>query len=153
MRRFLAGIAIVGLLCGVCEAQSQYMGRLIGEPWNGDVQWESYDHPIIEPSAPVNHEPTDAKVFFWDSFGRVRFEYDNQDSPFIAYRLLTIKLGADTPLFKAQMDEMSAVLGFQLGKVADWKVGMTIGGGYSSTHPFVNSSGIFQIAHPSAVSS
>jgi hypothetical protein len=34
--------------------------------------------------------------------------------------------------------------------LAGWNMGVTIGGGYSSTHPFVSSNGAFQIGHLTA---
>src|SRR5580658_6513207 len=148
MNRVLALMAILSLSAGGAMAQS--MGRLIDEPCNGNVCYQSYDHPIIESGGHVNGDSSDSQVFGWDSFGRIRFNAGDQDSPFVAYHLLTLGLGTDTPAFKSQMDEMSAELGLHLGEVADWKVGVTVGGGYSSTHPFVNENGVFQIGHLTA---
>ena len=148
MNRILGVVAVVSLLAG--GAMGQSMGRLIAEPWNGNVCYQSYDHPIIEAGGHVNGDDSDSQVFGWDSFGRIRFDPDDQQGPFVAYHLLTLGLGTDTPAFKTQMDEMSGVLGFHLGDVAGWDMGVTVGGGYSSTHPFVNESGVYQIGHLTA---
>jgi hypothetical protein len=148
MNRVLAAIGIVCSVAGGAAAQS--MGRLIAEPWQGNVCYVSYDQPIVEAPGHVKGDSSDTGVFSWDSFGRIRFDEDDQKSPFVAYHLLTIGLGTKTELFKAHMDEMNGLLGFHLGEVAGWDVGTEIGGGYSSTWPFQNSSGIFEIAHLTA---
>ena len=148
MNRVLAAIAVVCFGAGGALAQS--MGRLIAEPWGGNVCYVSYDQPIVEAGGHVKEDSSDTDVFSWDSFGRIRFDENDQKSVFVAYHLLTMGLGTDTPLFKAHMDEMNGLLGFHVGEVAGWDVGVAAGGGYSSTWPFVNSNGIFQIGHLTA---
>jgi hypothetical protein len=148
MNRALGVVVAVCLLAG--GAMGQDMGRLIAEPWNGNVCYQSYDHPIIEAGGHVNGDSSDSQVFGWDSFGRIRFNPDDQQSPFVAYHLLTLGLGTDTPLFKTQMDQMDGVMGLHLSGIAGWDIGVTVGGGYSSTHPFVNENGVYQIGHLTA---
>jgi len=148
MIRLLAAMAVVCLLASGAMAQS--MARLLGEPWIDHDLLATYDHPIVEDGGHVNNDSSDTSVFAWDSFGRVRLNRQDQDSPIIGYRILTIGLGTDTTKFKSTMDEFDLAYGMYLGQVDGWKVGAMLGAGFSSTHPFVNSTGIFGIGHVTA---
>ena len=148
MTRILAVLAIVCLFSS--GAMAQYFGRLLGQPWNDDDRATTYDHPMIEDGGHVPNGSSDTSVFAWDSFGRVRLDLKDQDSPIVGYRVLTIGLGTETPAFKASMDELDLTYGMYLGQVDGWKIGTMLGLGYSSTHPFVNTSGIFGIGHVTA---
>jgi hypothetical protein len=144
-------LAVMGIVCLLCSgAKAQYFGRLLGQPWSDDDRATTYDHPMIEEGGHVNNDSSDTSVFAWDSFGRVRLDKKDQDSPIVGYRILTIGLGTDTPAFKASMDEIDLTYGMFLGQVAGWKIGTMLGLGYSSTHPFVNTTGIFGIGHVTA---
>jgi hypothetical protein len=144
-------LAVLGIVCLLSSgAMAQYFGRLLGQPWSDDDRATTYDHPMIEDGGHVNNDSSDTSVFAWDSFGRVRLIRQDQDSPIVGYRVLTIGLGTETPAFKASMDELDLTYGMYLGQVDGWKIGTMLGLGYSSTHPFVNTSGIFGIGHVTA---
>jgi hypothetical protein len=144
-------LAVLGIVCLLSSgAMAQYFGRLLGQPWSDDDRATTYDHPMIEDGGHVNNDSSDTSVFAWDSFGRVRLNRQDQDSPIVGYRVLTIGLGTETPAFKASMDELDLTYGMYLGQVDGWKIGTMLGLGYSSTHPFVNTSGIFGIGHVTA---
>jgi hypothetical protein len=148
MSRLLGVMAIVCVLSS--GAMAQYFGRLLGQPWNEGDRATTYDHPMVEEGGHVSNDSSDTSVFAWDSFGRVRLNKQDQDSPIVGYRILTIGLGTETPAFKASMDEFDLTYGMYLGQIDGWKIGTMLGVGYSSTHPFVNSSGIFGIGHVTA---
>lgn len=144
-------LAVMGIVCLLSTgAMAQYFGRLLGQPWSDDDRATTYDHPMIEDGGHVNNDSSDTSVFAWDSFGRVRLNRQDQDSPIVGYRILTIGLGTETPAFKASMDEFDLTYGMYLGQIDGWKIGTMLGLGYSSTHPFVNTSGIFGIGHVTA---
>ena len=148
MARFVGVMAIVCLLTS--GAMAQYFGRLLGQPWDDGDRANTYDHPMVEAGGHVSDGSSDTSVFAWDSFGRVRLNRQDQDSPIVGYRILTIGLGTETPAFKSTMDEFDLTYGMYLGQIDGWKIGTMLGVGYSSTHPFVNTSGIFGIGHLTA---
>jgi hypothetical protein len=127
---------------------AQTMARLTVTPWKGTDLAETYDHPLVQFQGNVNNVDDQTEVFFWDSFGRVRFDRHQQDSPFAAYRILTIDAGTDSQkLIKSTMDEFDLGIGFHIGRFGGWDVSSLLGAGYSSTHPFVHTTGIFGIGH------
>jgi hypothetical protein len=131
-------------------AHGQSMSRLSVQPWHDSDLLETYDHPVIQAKGNVSGVPggDESNVFWWDSFGRVRFDRHNQDSPFAAYRLLTIDAGTDSQKgIKSTMDEFDLAVGVHLGELAGWRWSTVLGAGYSSTHPFVHTTGIFGIGH------
>src|SRR5882724_9564008 len=86
-----AGSILLSLVVfGVAEARGQSMAHLTLDPWHERDLAETYDHPMVQAGGHVNGAPSDTQVFAWDSFGRVRLNRDNPDSPFVGYRILTI---------------------------------------------------------------
>jgi hypothetical protein len=144
---FGAGIIFMSAFIGVHVCRAQSFVRYTLDSWTEDDLAETFDHPIIELGGHVTNAPSDTQVFSWDSFGRVRFNRHDANSPFAAYRILTIDSGLDSGVIKSTMDEFDLALGLHLGEVRGWKAGAIFGAGYSSTHPFVHTSGIFGIGH------
>lgn len=131
-------------------ASAQSFSRLTLDTWNGTDLAQTFDHLIIQPSGQVNSAPAganDSQVFWWDSFGRVRLDRKNPDSPFVGYRILTIDAGTDSRFIRSTMDEFDIALGLHLGELAGWKFSTMLGVGYSSTQPFVHTTGVFGIGH------
>jgi hypothetical protein len=145
VKRLFAGILIVAALgfAQIADAQSNARGTL--EPWNADDRAITFDHPIEEFGGHATGVPTDTQVFWWDSFGRVRLDRQDPDSPFVGYRILTIDAGTDSRYIKSTMDELALSFGLHLGHVAGWNITTVLGAGYSGTRPFVNEKGIFGI--------
>src|SRR5215468_67958 len=88
------GVLLAVVTSSAVEAQT--MSRLTVTPWKGTDLAETYDHPLMQFQGNVNNVDDKTEVFFWDSFGRVRFNRQQQDSPFAAYRILTIDAGTDS---------------------------------------------------------
>ena len=142
--KLLAVIAVIAF-CSTAHAQS--MARYTLESWDGSDMAVTYDHPFIEAGGHANNSTSDSQVFSWDSFGRVRFSREDQDAPFVAYRILTIDAGTDSTFIHSTMDDLELPLGLHLGNIADWKMATVLGIGFSSTKPFVNGAGFFGIGH------
>jgi hypothetical protein len=139
--------AAAAMFCATSIARAQSFSRLLQEPWSGNDLAETYDHPIIQNAGHIDNGNSDSQVIWWDSFGRVRFDRNDALSPFIGYRVLTIGASTDGRYIKATMDEIDAAVGIHLGNFSGWNVGTMLGAGFSSTHPFVNPSGVFGIGH------
>jgi hypothetical protein len=142
-RPFLVVVAI--FLIWVSPVRAQSFARLTAEPWHGTDFLSSYDHPIYESTGNLKNTTSDAQMELWDSFGRVRFDTQNPDGPFVAYRAFTSNLSSNSGLVHATMDEFDLALGLHWGTIADWKIDTMFGAGYSGTHPFLNEKGIFGI--------
>ncbi len=138
-------MSIVALLAGERAASGQSSARSTLEPWNGQDLAITFDHPVDEMSGHANNAPTDSQVLWWDSFGRVRLDRQDPNSPFAAYRVLTIDAGTDSQYIKSTMDDFELSAGFHLAQLAGWDITTVLGAGYSGTHPFVNEKGIFGI--------
>lgn len=141
---------VCALACTSSMARGQSFSRILQESWNGDDLAETYDHALVENTGHVTNQNADSQMFWWDSFGRVRLNNNQANSPLIAYRLLTIGAGTEESSIKATMDEIDLALGVHLGKFGNWDIGAVLGAGFSSTHPFVNSSGVYGIGHVTA---
>ena len=133
------------VFCNVAGAQS--MARYTLDTWQDNDIAETLDHPIIELGGHVNNDSKDTQMFHWDSYGRVRINRDDPDAPFFGYRVLFIDASTHSPIIRSTMDEFDLAMGLHLGEVGDWDLSTMLGAGYSSTHPFVNSTGFFGIGH------
>jgi hypothetical protein len=140
-------IALLLFVVVTGSARAQTMSRLTLDPWHGTDLAETYDHPLIEQHGHADNNPSGSQVFWWDSYGRVRFNRQEQESPFVAYRVLAIDAGTDSQFIKSSMWDIDLAVGIHLGQVDGWKVSTVLGAGYSSTHPFVHTTGIFGIGH------
>ncbi len=148
MKYIVAGLVLISLFA--CNARAQSMARYTLDSWQEKDIAATYDHPIVEAGGHVNNAPSDAQMFSWDSFGRVRINRKDQDAPFFAYRILTIDAGTDSRFLPSSMDDFELALGLHLGELDGWKLASVLGAGYSSTHPFVHASGVFGIGHVTA---
>ncbi len=145
MNRFgkaMAALIVLGF-AGLARAQSN--ARATYDPWAGNDLAVTFDHPIEELGGHAKSAPTDTQVFWWDSFGKVRLDRHDSNSPFIGYRILTIDAGTDSRYIRSTMDEFAFSVGLHLGQVAGWNVTTVLGAGYSGTRPFLNEKGIFGI--------
>ena len=125
--------------------QAQSMERLSAERWkDGDIA-VTYDHPIFENTAHVRGTNFDTQVDIWDSYGRVRLDRKDPNSPFIAYRIFTGDVDTDARFIHSSMAEVALAGGFTLGTAEGWKYDLLLGAGYSGTHPFLNEKGIFGV--------
>jgi hypothetical protein len=148
LREVLALLALwLVLIVSSGAARAQTLTRMTIDPWRDNDLAETFDHLVFEKHGQADNNPSGSQVFWWDSFGRVRFSRQDQDSPFVAYRILTIGAGTDSQFIKSSMLDMSISAGFQLGEIAGWRASTVLGVGYSSTHPFVHTTGIFGVGH------
>jgi hypothetical protein len=137
---------ILVVLLGIAQAASaQSLVRMAQLPWTGKDFTSTYDNPIFEPAGHVSGSTDSERVQWWDSFGRVRINKNDPDSPFFAYRVLTSDLNSDSTVIHSTMDEFDLAVGMHWGTIADWRISTITGVGYSSTHPFVNEKGLFGI--------
>ena len=105
----LKRMAITLTLCALTSAaRGQSMARLTIEPWNGTDLNTSYDHPLVEFGGHANGTQYVTSLSWWDSYGRVRFDRNDPDSPFVAYRIFTMDAGTHDPL-RRQLRDIGAV--------------------------------------------
>jgi hypothetical protein len=148
----LKRMAITLTLCALTSAaRGQSMARLTIEPWNGTDLNTSYDHPLVEFGGHANGTQYVTSLSWWDSYGRVRFDRNDPDSPFVAYRIFTMDAGTHDPQIHSTIDDLDLAVGFHVAHVSDWDVTALLGAGYSGTHPFVGTGGIFGIGDLNAV--
>ncbi len=129
---------------------AQSFARVAQEPWNGKDFVATYDNPIFENGGHVTNSNYTERMQWWDSYGRVRFNKQDAESPFVAYRILTSDTNTQSPLIHSTMDEFDVAAGLHLGTIADWKISTMLGVGYSGTHPFLNEKGLFGIGDVTA---
>ena len=127
------------------SARAQSMARDTLDPWHDKDLAITFDHPIEEMQGHASNAPSDSQVFWWDSFGRVRLDRNDPNSPFIAYRILTMDVGTDSRYIASTMDDLTLAAGLHLGQVAGWNITTILGAGYTGTHPFVNEKGTFGV--------
>jgi len=141
----LTAVACVLVFSSLARAQS--MARYTLGDWQDRDIAETYDHPIYEPGGHFSGDGTDTTMFHWDSYGRVRINRDDKNAPFFGYRVMIADASNDSHIIHSTMDEFDLALGLQIGDLGDWHFSTMLGAGYSSTHPFTNTSGIFGIGH------
>ena len=121
---------------------------MASDPWNASDFVSTYDHPIFENTGHVKGSTFDSEMeLWWDSYGRVRLDKTNQDSPFVAYRVFTSNDSTDSPTpVHPTMDEFDLAVGTHIGTISTiGKIDSMLGVGYSGTHPFLNEKGFFGI--------
>ncbi len=127
------------------SAMGQSLSRFAQLPWIPGDFTSTYDNPVFEPAGHVSGSNNSERVQFWDSFGRVRINKNDPNSPFFAYRVFTSNLNSDSTVIRSTMDEFDLAVGMHWGQIADWRISTITGVGYSSTQPFVNEKGLFGI--------
>lgn len=127
------------------SAFGQSLARMNQLPWNGADFVTTLDDPILENAGHVSNSNYDERVELWDSYGRVRLNRNDPESPFLGYRILTSDMYTQSPLIHSTMDEFDLAAGFHIGTFDNWKISAMLGAGYSGTHPFVNEKGVFGI--------
>lgn len=117
------------------------------DPWVGSEIAQTWDHPMEENKAWIRNDGQSAHIFWYDSYGRIRFEPKNAYSPAIGYRVMYIDLGTHSPLLPEQLTDQSLVLGAHVIRNSRWDLGVVLGGGYSGNSPFGDSRAYYGLGH------
>jgi hypothetical protein len=148
--------ALVGLLVlATSPAAAQTTPDLILRPWepgrfvdtHDKLLYQAQSHEQGKPSPAGSDDDAKAQIFWWDSYGRVRFGRDNPDAPAVGYRYLTVALDTSSPRLPDNLDDVSLAAGLHLGEFAGGKASAVVGAGYSSDNLFGDPSAYYGVGH------
>jgi hypothetical protein len=150
----VAALATSGLL-GASPAAAQTTADLTLQPWvpkelaqtKDRLLYQSQSHERGMASPPGSDDDAKAQIFWWDSFGRVRFDRQSPTSPVVGYRYLTVALDTNSPRLPDSLDDISLAAGLHLGTLAGGKVSAVAGAGYSSDNLFGDPSAYYGVGH------
>jgi hypothetical protein len=140
MRIFFAALF---LLAANTISFAQTDSQLTSAAWSDGAVGESNDRPLYQAASHVKGERTDAQVFWWDSYGRFRFDKKNPSAPVLGYRWATINFDSDSNDIPDHLDDMSMALGLHLSE----NFALVSGVGYATNSPFSDPNGIYGIGH------
>lgn len=138
---------LLALLFIVNIASAQTGSSLTLKPWPADTFIETNDRILYQAQADVRHEDADAQVFWWDSYGRWRFDKSNPGSAALGYHWLTMSFDTNSDVLPDHLDEISLALGVPVGEVGGGTVAIIGGAGYAGNNPFADTNGIFGVGH------
>src|ERR1700722_9967806 len=118
--------ALVVALCAGRQVFAHLNQNMVLQPWNGEEFYNSFDKPLLE-----THGKTDSgqpsSVFWYDSYGRARFNKHDPDSMDFGYHWITMDFGTHDPNMPHHLDEIGMGLGFHLGEIAGGQVAIVTG--------------------------
>ena len=141
------GLMALALSGAAARLQADSPPLLTLDPWVGSEIAQTWDHPMEENKAWIRNDGQSAHIFWYNSYGRIRFQPDNAYSPAIGYRMMYVDLGTHSPLLPEQLTDQSLVLGAHLIRNSRWDLGVVLGGGYSGNSPFGDSRAYYGLGH------
>ncbi len=140
-------ILAVGAAAPLVRAEIPVSRPVLGH-WSDRRLATTFDNPLIEFGGHVKgRSDADTDVFFWDSFGRVRFDRDDDASPVISYRLLTADFGFTVPDLPNGMNDISLQAAATVGRFGDWNLNLAAGAGYAGDTPFGDGDAVYGLGH------
>jgi hypothetical protein len=141
------GVALM-MLCAA-DGSGQTSPSLLIEPWKDEPHWaDTYDEPMFNPSGHSKGDDRDIDLVYYDSFGRVKLDRDDQKPGFwLGYRALTIGVGGDQPLLPGDLVDVSVAAAFQVTEHDQpWRWSLAVGAGTANDGHWSNSDALYGVA-------
>lgn len=142
-------LAMVTVLAvGICSrAAAQVAPSIVIQPWEEGPHWaETFDDLMFTNKGHLKGEPHGLKVFYWNSYGRVKLDRETQDPGLtFGYRILTISLDSGHPDLPGDLNDVAVVGGFKVGEIDDWDVTAVLGLGTANDGHWGNEDAIYGV--------
>lgn len=147
-RRGVLGSLLAALIvAGVPTALRAQVGPWhLGRAWSKDPHWaDTFDDIVYFGRAETQVDGENARVFFWDSYGRIKFEKENPDPVFsLGYRAPTLSIGADDGVMSGQYNDVAVAGVVRLGELLpSWKAHVIGGMGTANDGHWSNTDALY----------
>ena len=148
MRRTSLSVLCGPFLCIAGVALAQNTPSMLSNPWQEGKHWaETMDDLLLIDSGHTKNTGLDTSMFYWDSFGRIRFNRDNSDpSCTMGYRILSIAEDSDSAPINGDYWDIAMSAGYRFAPMGNgWRVSVLGGAGTANDGHFSNTDAIFGI--------
>lgn len=150
MRHILMiGLSLTGAALLNTAAFAQVDLRLLTEPWGDSPRFaETQDELVYILEGRDDRTGQDIQVFDWDSFGRVKFDrQENDPAWWLGYRLRSIEISRDIVGFPTGLTDLAVAAAVPFKRSdTEWSAGLIVGAGTANDNHFRNSDALYGIA-------
>ncbi len=131
-----------------CSAVAQTAPSMLIQPWpDKPILAQTFDLPVYITDGHVKGDDSDIQTFFWDSYGRVKFDRQDQDPTFsVGYRFYSLSVDADRPDLDSSYNDLALVGAWNGEKVDGWRPGVIVGAGSSNDDHWREGDAIYGVA-------
>lgn len=116
-------------------------------PWSEGAWGETNDRLLYQAKGNVKGEDNDSEVFWWDSYGRFRFDTTDEHPLSLGYHWATMDFGTNSPSIPHHLDDVSLAGTVPLFSSSAGRTSVVLGAGYASDNPFADINGLYGVAH------
>ena len=141
-------VLAAGLFLGG-SIRAQIGPRMVDEPWKDTPHWaDTTDELLFFGRADTEDVDGSARVFYWDSRGRIKPERESTDPLFaIGYRAVTMDTSSPNPLLDGQLNDVAVALMGNLGELAEgWQLRLIGGMGTANDGHWDNTDALYGTA-------
>jgi hypothetical protein len=153
MRLDAAAVACVVFLGATSVGVGQNSTDVLSQPWQPGPHWaETVDDVLFFESGHTKNSNYDTEVFFWDSFGRIRFNrVDNDPRWTVGYRLFALGNDSGAPPINGDFWDIAVALGYKFDRMANgWRFSVLAGAGTANDSHFSNTHALYGVGIVSA---
>jgi len=132
----------------VGAALGQSSPEIMSTPWQSGPHWaETVDDVLFFEGGHTRNSNYDTGVFFWDSYGRIRFNREDDDPHWtVGYRLFALGNDSGSPQINGDFWDIAAVLGYKFDRMDNgWRVNVLAGAGSANDSHFSNTDALYGI--------
>jgi len=147
-RRRLIAILCLLKVCGAGMSFAQNLPSMVVDPWLEGRHWaESVDDMLLFESGHTKGSNLDTSMFYWDSYGRIRFNRDESDpSWMVGYQVLTMSEESQSAAINGDYWDLALTLGHKFAEWDNgWRLSVIAGAGTANDGHFSDSDAIYSI--------
>ena len=151
LRTLLVFTVIHLCVAGVTPAQTT--PNLLTRPWDEGRHFaETIDDLVYIADGHVKDSNFDTQMFYWDSYGRIRFNRDANDPHWVlGYRILAMNEDSEFSAIKGDYWDIAMTLGYKFDAMDNgWQISVVGGAGTANDGHFSNSDAIYGIGSVNA---
>lgn len=136
-----AGAALVIFATAAAPLCAQTTSAIFTAPWTPEPHWaDSFDDVVFFGDTDTKGSGEATDVFYWDSRGRIKFDKEDPDPPFVlGYKILTYDSRSDDRVISGQLNDIALVGASHIdGLIEGWRVNVMGGVGTANDGYFRN---------------
>jgi len=146
MRLKPAALACAFCLGATAIAHGQNTPDVLSAPWQDGPHWaETVDDVLFFEGGHTRNSSYETGVFFWDSYGRIRFNREDDDPRWtLGYRLFALGNDSGAPQINGDFWDIALVLGYKFDRMDNgWRVSVLAGAGTANDDHFSNTHALY----------
>ncbi|MCC6681171.1 MAG: hypothetical protein IT445_09765 [Phycisphaeraceae bacterium] len=130
------------------SALAQTAPSILIQPWpDQSILAQTFDQPVYITDGHVQGDDSDIQTFFWDSYGRVKFDREDRDPTFsVGYRFYSLNVDAERPDLDSAYNDLALVGAWKGDEVDGWRPGVIVGAGSSNDDHWREGDAIYGVA-------